>query len=282
MEHPAHRDALPVRQPVQGEGDAASERSRTRWRRSRSSPCPSLAALPAALAAGAALLAGPRTAPMRRCAVLDERRATAAGRPDVLSMLIGLQHADGTGMSDEQLRDEVMTLFSPATRRSPKGSPDLHLLALHRKRMRAPTPRSATSSATVCPRPSTPLPGFRERVFAESMRLYPPVWAFGRRATGTARWAVIGCARARSSSGASGSCIATRGITPILAVRSRAFRSRGAGVATALLLLPVRRRSAAVHREGFAWLEGVLVLATVLQRYAIRCGRNRRWSRGRC
>ena len=45
--------------------------------------------------------------------IIEERRATSEDRGDLLSMLMMAQdtEGDGGGMSDEQLRDEVMTLF---------------------------------------------------------------------------------------------------------------------------------------------------------------------------
>src|SRR5262249_49167509 len=44
--------------------------------------------------------------------LLDERRNSPEERDDLLSMLLHAQDEDdGTGMTDKQLRDEVMTLF---------------------------------------------------------------------------------------------------------------------------------------------------------------------------
>ncbi|MGA8718406.1 MAG: cytochrome P450, partial [Solirubrobacteraceae bacterium] len=46
-------------------------------------------------------------------AVIAARRAerTAAGREDILSMLLAAEYEDGSGMSDRQLRDELLTLL---------------------------------------------------------------------------------------------------------------------------------------------------------------------------
>ncbi|MFZ0974438.1 MAG: cytochrome P450, partial [Solirubrobacteraceae bacterium] len=63
-----------------------------------------------------------RFAPFRRAmdrldrlmyAVIAARRAerTAAGREDILSMLLAAEYEDGSGMSDRQLRDELLTLL---------------------------------------------------------------------------------------------------------------------------------------------------------------------------
>jgi len=43
--------------------------------------------------------------------LIDERRADAVDRDDVLSMLLTARHEDGSPMSDAELRDELMTLL---------------------------------------------------------------------------------------------------------------------------------------------------------------------------
>ena len=43
--------------------------------------------------------------------LIDERRAEHADRDDVLSMLLEARHEDGSPMSDQELRDELMTLL---------------------------------------------------------------------------------------------------------------------------------------------------------------------------
>lgn len=44
-------------------------------------------------------------------ALIEERRAAQADRNDVLAMLLAARHEDGTPMSDQELRDELMTLL---------------------------------------------------------------------------------------------------------------------------------------------------------------------------
>ncbi len=43
--------------------------------------------------------------------LIDERRAAGEERDDVLAMLLGARHADSSPMSDQELRDELMTLL---------------------------------------------------------------------------------------------------------------------------------------------------------------------------
>jgi cytochrome P450 len=44
-------------------------------------------------------------------ALIDERRAEAGERDDVLALLLAARHEDGSPMSDQELRDELMTLL---------------------------------------------------------------------------------------------------------------------------------------------------------------------------
>jgi cytochrome P450 len=44
-------------------------------------------------------------------ALIEERRRDHADRDDILSMLVDTRHEDGTPMSDEEIRDELMTLL---------------------------------------------------------------------------------------------------------------------------------------------------------------------------
>jgi cytochrome P450 len=43
--------------------------------------------------------------------LIDERRGEEAGRDDILAMLLEARHEDGSPMSDQELRDELMTLL---------------------------------------------------------------------------------------------------------------------------------------------------------------------------
>jgi cytochrome P450 len=43
--------------------------------------------------------------------LIDDRRASRAERDDVLAMLLDARHADSSPMSDQELRDELMTLL---------------------------------------------------------------------------------------------------------------------------------------------------------------------------
>jgi cytochrome P450 len=117
--------------------------------------------------------------------IVEEHRRAGTDRGDLLSMLLLAEDSegDGTGMSDEQLRDEVMTLFLAGHEttanaltwtwyllaRNPEAEARLHAeLDAVLEAGRMPTVEDAAALV------------YTEMVVAEAMRLYPPAWAVGR------------------------------------------------------------------------------------------------------
>jgi cytochrome P450 len=117
--------------------------------------------------------------------MIAERRSTARDRGDLLSMLLLAQDEDdGSGMTDLQVRDEAMTIFLAGHEttanaltwtwyllsQSPAVEARLHAEVTQVLKGRLPT---------VADIPFLP---FVEQVVTEAMRLYPPAWIIGRRA----------------------------------------------------------------------------------------------------
>jgi cytochrome P450 len=160
----------------------------------------------------------------------QHREATARGEPDkgdLLSMLLASrdEQADAngnhTGMSDEQIRDEVLTIFLAGYEtvanaltwtwyllsQNPEVEAKLHAeldavlgspSTLSTKlSFRPDAERSRGGSEAGVEKPASlpqlhhrlptladfPALRYTEQVFAESMRLYPPAWAMGRQST---------------------------------------------------------------------------------------------------
>ncbi len=118
--------------------------------------------------------------------IINERRASGGDRGDLLSMLIVAQdeEGDGEGMSDEQLRDEAMTIFLAGHETTANALTwTWYLLSQHAE---VEAKLHAEIDAVLGERLPTAedLPALRytEMVLAESMRLYPPAWILGRRA----------------------------------------------------------------------------------------------------
>jgi len=117
--------------------------------------------------------------------MIRERRASSRDRGDLLSMLLLAQDEDdGSTMTDQQVRDEAMTIFLAGHETTANAltwtwylvsqAPDVEA-ALHDEVDRALGGRLPTIA-------DLPSLAFVERVVTEAMRLYPPAWIIGRRA----------------------------------------------------------------------------------------------------
>lgn len=116
--------------------------------------------------------------------VIQERRTSAEDRGDLLSMLMSVRDDEDRGMSDRQLRDEVMTFFVAGHETTALalswafyllgGDPSVRLRVDQEI-------ASVLGDRLPCADDVERLPLCRA-VIHESMRLYPPVWAMGRAA----------------------------------------------------------------------------------------------------
>ena len=117
--------------------------------------------------------------------MIEERRASGDDRGDLLSMLL-LAHdteGDGTGMSDLQLRDEAMTLLLAGHETTANQLTwTFYLLSQYPEvEARLHAELDALGDESLGADDVARLP-YTRAVIAESMRLYPPAWIVGRRA----------------------------------------------------------------------------------------------------
>ncbi|HEV3082020.1 MAG TPA: cytochrome P450 [Gemmataceae bacterium] len=115
---------------------------------------------------------------------IRQGRAAGVDRGDLLSMLLQVRDEDGSGMSDLQLRDQVMTLFLAGHETTANSlSWTWYLLAQHPE-VEAKLTKELQDVLGGRPPTVADLPRLRytDYVVCESMRLYPPVFAFGREA----------------------------------------------------------------------------------------------------
>ena len=117
--------------------------------------------------------------------IIDERRASGEDKGDLLSMLLLAQdtEGDGGGMTNTQLRDEAMTIFLAGHETTANAlSWTWYLLAQHPD-VEARFHQEIDALGDRLPQPEDlqNLP-YTRMILAESMRLYPPAWAVGRRA----------------------------------------------------------------------------------------------------
>lgn len=205
--------------------------------------------------------------------MIAERRASG-DQGDLMSMLLAARDEDdGTGMSDLQVRDEAVTLFLAGHETTANAltwtwmllaqHPDIEA-KFHEEldrvlEGREPTPEDYGKLV------------YTRQILAESMRLYPPVWAFAREAVSDT----------------------TIGGYPLLAGSQVIICSHVVHRDPKLYPDPERfdperfteANSAGRHKfayfpfgggrrlcigEGFAWMEGVLVLATIGQKWKFR------------
>lgn len=117
--------------------------------------------------------------------IINERRASGADRGDLLSMLLLAQDEEGDmgGMTDVQLRDEALTIFLAGHETTANALSWTWYLLAQNPEAEA---RLHAELDAVLPDGRMPtvedLPELRytEMVLAESMRLYPPAWVVGR------------------------------------------------------------------------------------------------------
>ncbi len=116
--------------------------------------------------------------------MIQARRASGEDKGDLLSMLLLAQDDDGNGMSDQQARDEAVTLFLAGHETTANAlNWTWYLLAQHPEveaRLHEELDR------VLAGQPPTPddlkrLP-YTEMIVKEAMRLYPPAWSFSREA----------------------------------------------------------------------------------------------------
>ena len=212
--------------------------------------------------------------------IIAERRASGEDRGDLLSMLLLAQdvEGDGGGMSDEQLRDEAMTIFLAGHETTANALTwSWYLLSEHpevERRMHEEVDALLGGPGPTARVPTTDdvarLPYVR-RVLAESMRLYPPAWIIGRRAIDAydvGQWQL----RPRT--------IVL--LSPWLMHRDPRFwpeperfdPERWTDDAQAarpkFAYFPFGAGTRVCIGEQFAWMEGVLVLATLASRWRMR------------
>jgi cytochrome P450 len=130
--------------------------------------------------------------------IAEHREATNRGEPDkgdLLSMLLASRYEPDettpqqTGMSDEQVRDEVLTIFLAGYETVANGLTWTWYLLSQNPEVEARLHAELDSVLGIGTQRRVPtladFPALRytEQVFAESMRLYPPAWAMGRMST---------------------------------------------------------------------------------------------------
>jgi cytochrome P450 len=117
--------------------------------------------------------------------MIAERRASGADHGDLLSMLLTAQdEEDGGGMSDKQVRDEAMTLFIAGHETTANALTwTWYLLSQHPEvEAKLHEELDAMLGDRLPSAEDTSRLPYTRKVFTEAIRLYPPAWTIGRRA----------------------------------------------------------------------------------------------------
>lgn len=117
--------------------------------------------------------------------IIRERRAGEVDRGDLLSMLLlARDEEDGQTMNDLEVRDEAMTIFLAGHETSANAMAwSWYLLSQNpeaEQRMHEELDR--VLGDRIPDLSDVPHLAYTARVFSEALRLYPPLWAVGRRA----------------------------------------------------------------------------------------------------
>ncbi|HTB13274.1 MAG TPA: cytochrome P450 [Bryobacteraceae bacterium] len=204
--------------------------------------------------------------------IIAERRASKEDKGDLLSMLLLAQDEDGgAGMSDKQIRDEALTLFLAGHETTANAlmwswyllsqNPDA-AAKFYEEVDRALDGRLPTFD-------DLPRLKFTEGVFAEAMRLYPPAWVIGR--------------RAKTDYSIAGFSIPARSIfmmSPYVVHRDPRWfpepnqfnpeRWSQPDDRPKFSYLPFGGGTRVCIGERFAWMEGILLLAAVAQKWRFK------------
>lgn len=204
-----------------------------------------------------------------------ERRRSHSTSCDVVSVLLSSRdEATGAPMSDIQVRDEIVTLLLASHETTAHALAwTWHLLGRHldaTARLHAEIDTTIGNSRLPRAADLADLP-YARTVFAESMRLYPPAWLLARVAIEdhSARGYVI----------PKGSLIV---LSPWVVQRSGAYfpapqqfeperwRADRPHDRPRFAYFPFGGGSRGCMGETFAWMEGILLLAVVAQRWHVR------------
>jgi cytochrome P450 len=183
------------------------------------------------------------------------------------------EEGDGGGMTDRQLRDEVVTLLLAGHETTSNALTWTWYLLSQNPEIEARWREELRSVLGGRPPTFEDLPALKytEMVMAESMRLFPPAWGIGRRAL---RDVELGGFRIPA-----GSILALapyvlhrdeRFWPDPLRFQPERFTAEARAARPKFAYFPFGGGARSCIGEPFAWMEGVLLLATVGQRWRLR------------
>jgi cytochrome P450 len=207
--------------------------------------------------------------------MIAEHRADGVDRGDLLSMLLASrdEESDHSGMTDEQVRDEVLTIFLAGYEtvanaltwtwyllsQNPQAEALMYAEIAEVLQGRLPTLEDM------------PRLRYTEMVLAESMRLYPPAWAMGRQSIANVE---IGPYRFPTGTYFFFSQYIMQRTAEYfpdpLVFDPERFSPQNKAGRPRFAYFPFGGGGRQCIGEAFAWMEGVLMVATIAQRWRLR------------
>jgi cytochrome P450 len=205
--------------------------------------------------------------------MIAEHRADDHDRGDLLSMLLAARYDDGSAMCDTQIRDEVMTIFLAGYETIANALTwTWYLLSQNAEvERRFHDEVNSVLAGHAAGYEDVSKLKYTEMVLAESMRLYPPAWAMGRTAI---------------KDFSLGPYFMPKGTNIFLSQYvtqrdSRYFpdperfdperwRPEAKAARPRFSYFPFGGGARQCIGESFAWMEGILILATLAQRWRLR------------
>jgi len=207
--------------------------------------------------------------------LVDDRRRSGVDRGDLMSMLLLAQDEEGDGgqMTDQQLRDELLTIFLAGHETTSNALTwTWYLLSKHPEAetrfhqelnevLGGRKPRFEDAAQL----------HYTEMVLAESMRLYPPAWAIGRLAT-------VDCELGGYFVPKKSLVLVSQYVmhrderyyeNPSTFDPER-WTPEAREARPAFSYFPFGGGPRRCIGEGFAWMEGILLLATLGQKWQLR------------
>lgn len=211
--------------------------------------------------------------------VIAERRSDEQDTGDLISMLLAARDPENpseAGMTDEQVRDEAMTIFLAGHETTANAMAwTWHLLgAAPDVERRLHDELDAVLDGRTPAAADVPKLEFTRAIVAESMRLYPPAWTMGRRAIEA--HTLGGHAIAPGALVLMSQWIAHRdprwwpdpeSFTPDRWLDASGSRFPSPGSRPKYAYFPFGGGSRICIGESFAWTEAILLLATIAQRW---------------
>jgi cytochrome P450 len=209
--------------------------------------------------------------------IIEERRASSVDRGDLLSMLMLARdeeaNGNGSGMSDLQVRDEAMTLFLAGHETTSNAltwtwyllsqDPDAEA-RLHRE-------LDSVLGGELPEAADVPRLRYTEMVFAEAMRMYPPAWTIGRRAMRD--YEVNGYTLPAGSILLMSPYVMhhdARFFTDPLKFNPERWTEEARDSRPKFSYFPFGGGPRVCIGEPFAWMEGVLLIATIARHWQLR------------